>query len=77
MTPRLNGRKRPTAPVGRTRRAVFAAAGLAAVALVAAVLWLRAVPRAVTSVTGEPLGHLPAGVGTADLNLLLVTLGLA
>ena len=27
-----------------------------------------------TSVNGEPLGHLPAGVNAADLNLLLVTL---
>ena len=37
-------------------------------------LWTRYVPRAVTSVNGEPLGHLPAGVRAANLNLLLVTL---
>src|SRR5260221_2662494 len=37
-------------------------------------LWTRSVPRAITSVNGEPLGHLPAGVAAGDLNLLLVTL---
>jgi choline-sulfatase len=37
-------------------------------------VWTRYVPRAVTSVNGEPLGHLPSGVATANLNLLLVTL---
>jgi len=31
-------------------------------------------PRAVTSRSGEALGHLPAGVKLSDLNLLLVTL---
>jgi choline-sulfatase len=37
-------------------------------------LWTRYIPRVVTSVAGEPLGHLPAGVRAGDLNLLLVTL---
>jgi arylsulfatase A-like enzyme/Tfp pilus assembly protein PilF len=36
-------------------------------------VWLR-IPRAVTSVHGEPLGHLPAGVRAGNLNLLLITL---
>jgi len=74
MTLRFNRRNAPPVPRRRTRRAAVAAAGLAAAALVAAVFWLRSVLRAVTSVNGEPLGHLPAGIGTADLNLLLVTL---
>jgi len=39
-----------------------------------AFVWIRYVPRAVTSINGEPLGHLPAGVRPSDLNLLLVTL---
>jgi choline-sulfatase len=38
------------------------------------VAWTRYMPRAITSVNGEPLGHLPAGVSPANLNLLLVTL---
>jgi len=37
-------------------------------------VWTRYVPHAVTSVNGEPLGHLPSGVAPAALNLLLVTL---
>ncbi len=45
---------------------VFAAAGL--------YVWTHYVPRAVTSVNGEALGHLPAGVRPGELNLLLVTL---
>jgi choline-sulfatase len=36
--------------------------------------WARLVPHLVTSVNGEPLGHLPAGIHAPDLNLLLVTL---
>lgn len=56
-----------------TRRITLAAALLLASA-VAALVWLRYVPRAVTSVSGEPLGHLPAGVRDTDLNLLLITL---
>jgi len=36
--------------------------------------WTDLIPHAVTSVTGQPLGHLPAGVRPNDLNLLLVTL---
>src|SRR5204863_744071 len=55
-------------------RSAVVAAGLAAARLVAAVRWLHSLPRAMTSVNGEPLGHLPAGVGAADLDLLLVTL---
>src|SRR5436190_14102981 len=48
---------------------------LAAVVLAAGVLvWFRYVPQTVTSVRGEILGHLPAGVRPSDLNLLLVTL---
>jgi arylsulfatase A-like enzyme/Flp pilus assembly protein TadD len=43
-------------------------------AVAGAYVWLRLVPHSVTSITGEPLGRLPAGVGPADLNLLLVTL---
>jgi arylsulfatase A-like enzyme/Tfp pilus assembly protein PilF len=45
---------------------VFAVAGI--------FIWTRYVPRSVTSISGEPLGHLPAGVRPGDLNLLLVTL---
>ena len=48
---------------------------VAIVAIVAAFrIWTRFVPHAVTSVNGEPLGHLPAGVRPSDLNLLIVTL---
>ena len=36
--------------------------------------WARLVPREITSVNGEPLGHLPAGVNASDINLLIVTL---
>ena len=55
-----------------TRKIAVAAA---CVLVAAGVLgWFRYVPRAVTSVNGERLGHLPAGVRPADLNLLLVTL---
>jgi len=43
-------------------------------AFAAAIGWWRYVPRTVTSVRGEPLGHLPSGVRPSDLNLLLVTL---
>ncbi|MCU1382955.1 MAG: hypothetical protein JWL71_1652 [Acidobacteria bacterium] len=50
-----------------------AVAGAVILATIAAVIWLR-VPRALTSVNGEPLGHLPVGVRPADLNLLLITL---
>ena len=48
-------------------------AGLA-VAVIAAATWSGGVPRAVISVNGEPLGRLPAGIRSSDLNLLLVTL---
>src|SRR4051794_15330560 len=46
---------------------------LAIAATLAAFVWLR-VPRAVISVHGEALGHLPSGVRAGDLNLLLITL---
>jgi len=52
-------------------------AGAAALVLAIAALTLaglRYAPRSVTSVNGEPLGRLPAGVRPGDLNLLLVTL---
>jgi choline-sulfatase len=54
---------------------VFAAVALTLLAAGAAAwLWTRQVPRTITSVNGEPLGHLPAGVKPGSLNLLLVTL---
>jgi len=67
---------RPRKTNARPRRlAWFATTAAALVALAAGGwLWTRFVPRAITSVNGEPLGHLPAGVGAGDLNLLLVTL---
>ncbi len=74
MTRRTKAGTAQTPRAKRASRAALLAACLAAAAIAGAVLWLRLVPRAVTSVTGEPLGHLPAGVRTADLNLLLVTL---
>jgi choline-sulfatase len=55
-----------TAALALAFSVVCAAAGL--------VVWMRYVPRTVTSVNGEPLGHLPAGVSTSGLNLLLITL---
>jgi len=36
--------------------------------------WTQLRPRAIISVNGQPLGHLPGGVHQDDLNLLLVTL---
>ena len=52
--------------------------GIGLAALMAAIVsvygWARLVPREITSVNGEPLGHLPAGVNAADVNLLIVTL---
>src|SRR5471030_244501 len=56
-----------------TRTLLIAAAVLAA-AVLAAYGGMRFAPRSVTSVNGEPLGHLPPGVRPGDLNLLLVTL---
>jgi choline-sulfatase len=52
----------------------LAVTALLGVAVLAAATWSRGVPRAVTSVNGEPLGHLPPGIRSSDLNLLLVTL---
>jgi choline-sulfatase len=46
----------------------------ASVAILSAYGWTRLFPREVTSVRGELLGHLPAGINPADLNLLIVTL---
>jgi choline-sulfatase len=61
-----------------SRRAGLVGVGAALAVVVAAaagvLVWTRYVPHAVTSVNGEPLGHLPAGVPPANLNLLLVTL---
>jgi choline-sulfatase len=52
--------------------------GIGLAALMAVIVsvygWARLVPREITSVNGEPLGHLPAGVNAADVNLLIVTL---
>lgn len=56
-----------------TRKIAVAASCVLALAA-GALGWLRYVPRAVTSVNGERLGHLPAGVRPSDLNLLLITL---
>ncbi|MEP6467838.1 MAG: sulfatase-like hydrolase/transferase, partial [Parafilimonas sp.] len=42
--------------------------------IVSAFAWTRLAPRAIMSVNGALLGHLPAGVKPAQLNLLLVTL---
>ena len=52
--------------------------GIGLAALMAVIVsvygWARLVPREITSVNGEPLGHLPTGVSAADVNLLIVTL---
>jgi choline-sulfatase len=60
----------------RATSRVRPAIGAAAVVVLALAIWagFRFVPRAVTSVNGEPLGHLAAGVRPRDLNLLLITL---
>jgi arylsulfatase A-like enzyme/Tfp pilus assembly protein PilF len=55
----------------RTVRALLVLLALAAAAVFT---WMRYAPRAVTSIHGELLGRLPAGVRPSDLNLLLVTL---
>ena len=63
--------------VRRGRPLVTAAIAIAfgvACAAAGVFVWVRYVPRAVISVSGEPLGHLPSGVGPGDLNLLLITL---
>jgi choline-sulfatase len=85
MTPRTRRPRRATGPAHpppaarprgtgwRLRRLVWAAAAIAACA-VGAAAWWRYAPHAVTSVNGRPLGHLPAGVRSGGLNLLLVTL---
>ena len=59
------------------RRTLVGAAALSVVlgcAVAGWFVWTRYVPHAVTSVNGEALGRLPAGVRADDLNLLLVTL---
>jgi arylsulfatase A-like enzyme/Tfp pilus assembly protein PilF len=66
------GRTRATGLTPFFRTASLGVIALAAAAAVA--LWLRDAPHAVTSVKGEPLGRLAAGVRVADLNLLLITL---
>src|SRR5439155_18569463 len=60
-------------PRGRMTVLLGGAALLAAVAI-AALVWARSIPRSVTSVNGERLGRLAAGVGPDDLNLVIVTL---
>jgi choline-sulfatase len=72
--PRRENARRP-----RSRRSPWITAAVALAftggcAAAGVVVWTRYVPRAVTSVNGEPLGRLPAGVSTSNLNLLLVTL---
>ncbi len=83
MSRRNRGNRGAAVPVTanhavRQRRALLTAAFATVVGIVCAAagtfVWLRYVPRAVTSVSGEPLGHLPAGVRPNDLNLLLITL---
>jgi arylsulfatase A-like enzyme/Tfp pilus assembly protein PilF len=54
--------------------AIIAAAAGIAFAAAGVFVWTHYVPRSVTSVSGERLGHLPAGVRPGDLNLLLITL---
>ena len=63
--------------MGHPRRLKLTAVAVAAAALAvvaAAIGWTRAVPRSITSINGEPLGHLPSGVRAGDLNFLLITL---
>jgi len=48
---------------------------LVAMAIVSVYGWTRLVPRAVVSVNGQALGHLPAGIRPEQLNLLIVTAG--
>jgi choline-sulfatase len=57
-----------------TKTSIASAVALLAIVAAAAAAWMRLVPRAVMSVNGQALGHLPAGVRPADLNLLIVTL---
>jgi arylsulfatase A-like enzyme/Tfp pilus assembly protein PilF len=57
-----------------TTKMAGALAAVLALAMLSAYGWLRLSPRAITSVNGELVGHLPAGVRPSDLNLLLVTL---
>ena len=60
------------------RRLLRKTFGIGLAALMAAIVsvygWARLVPREITSVNGELLGHLPAGVKATDVNLLIVTL---
>jgi choline-sulfatase len=89
MSKRRNGPKPASSKLaqesGERRRALLGShsplftAALAIVfgiacAAAGAFVWLRYVPRAVTSINGEALGHLPSGVRPDDLNLLLITL---
>jgi choline-sulfatase len=57
-----------------TKRSALTAGALLVIATALVVAWVRWAPRSVMSVNGHALGHLPAGVRPADLNLLLVTL---
>jgi choline-sulfatase len=57
-----------------TRTRIWIGAALLLIGAFVVVAWMSWSPRAVTSINGEALGHLPPGVRPADLNLLLVTL---
>ena len=85
QSPVRTPRRQPASPpaggasVAATRRPPLLVAAVALVfsAVCAAagyLVWTRYVPHSVTSVNGEPLGHLPPGVAATRLNLLLITL---
>jgi choline-sulfatase len=90
MTRRRHGRETkpslppgaPAAAAGRRAQARRSPLLVRAVALAFSIVcvvagwlvWTRYLPRAVTSINGEALGHLPSGVANSSLNLLLITL---
>src|SRR4051794_11892925 len=57
-----------------TRTRIWIATAFLLIGATAVFAWMSFVPRTVTSINGEALGHLPVGVRPADLNLLIVTL---
>src|SRR3954467_2631266 len=57
-----------------TRTRIWIATAFLLIGATAVFAWMSFVPRTVTSINGEALGHLPVGVPPADLNLLIVTL---
>src|SRR3954463_9218229 len=57
-----------------TRTRIWIAATLLLICVSAAFAWMSLARRAVISINGEALGHLPVGVRPGDLNLLIVTL---